>query len=150
MTLNLTSLHTQVRMTYVYNMGLLMAGITDENETETVDAVTELNEEYGAMLSALEGAHTRDEESNGGFVAFVECFGMNVEDATELEDTCNAYDSAYIGCMTPEEYAQNLTEECYDIPEHLATYVNYEAMGRDMELEGSISENDGHLFHTNW
>jgi hypothetical protein len=150
MKFDLNALHAHTRMSYVYNMGQLMCGLDHENETETVDAVTELNEEYGAMLSALEGAQEREENTGGGFVAFVENFGMDVSTADELESTCDAFDSAYIGEMSVEEYAQQTTEECYDIPEHLANYVDYEAMGRDMTLGGDVSENDGHLFHSNW
>lgn len=32
------------------------------------------------------------------------------------------------------EYAQELTEETTEIPDHLAFYLDYEAMGRDMAL----------------
>lgn len=39
-----------------------------------------------------------------------------------------------------EEYAEQLTNDCYDIPEFLKFYVNYEKMGYDMQSSGEIYE----------
>lgn len=39
---------------------------------------------------------------------------------------------------SPEDYAEELTEETTQIPEHLAFYIDYEKMGRDMELGGDV------------
>jgi antirestriction protein len=36
------------------------------------------------------------------------------------------------------DYAQQLTEETSDVPEHLAFYIDYDKMGRDMEMSGDI------------
>jgi len=36
------------------------------------------------------------------------------------------------------DFAQQLSEETNDIPEHLKYYIDYERMGRDMELSGDI------------
>jgi hypothetical protein len=35
-------------------------------------------------------------------------------------------------------YAQQLTEQKGDIPQHLEMYIDYRCMGRDMELGGDI------------
>ena len=46
------------------------------------------------------------------------------------EAFCGKYESA-------ADYAQELTEECGDpIPEHLANYINWESMARDMGHDG--------------
>ena len=36
-------------------------------------------------------------------------------------------------------YAEELTEETTEIPAQLQGYIDYERMGRDMELNGAIS-----------
>ncbi|WP_409313927.1 antirestriction protein ArdA [Pseudomonas putida] len=57
----------------------------------------------------------------------------SVEEArkTAEEDYCGSYESL-------ADYAQELTEETTQIPESLAYYINYEAMARDMELNGDV------------
>lgn len=35
-------------------------------------------------------------------------------------------------------YAEELTEQTGDIPQHLQFYIDYKRMGRDMELSGDI------------
>lgn len=37
-----------------------------------------------------------------------------------------------------EDYARRMTEDTAEIPDHLANYIDYERMGRDMELSGDI------------
>lgn len=45
----------------------------------------------------------------------------------------------YSGCYKSlADYAQELTEETTQIPECLAHYIDYEKMGRDMELGGDV------------
>ena len=36
------------------------------------------------------------------------------------------------------DYAEELTESTTETPQHLAFYIDYEKMGRDMELSGDI------------
>ena len=36
------------------------------------------------------------------------------------------------------EYAEELTDNTAEVPENLAYYIDYERMGRDMELSGDI------------
>jgi len=57
----------------------------------------------------------------------------SVEEArkTAEEDYCGSYESL-------ADYAQELTEETTQIPESLAYYINYEAMARDLELNGDV------------
>lgn len=45
----------------------------------------------------------------------------------------------YLGCYESlTDYARELTEECTQIPDNLAFYIDYEAMARDMELNGDV------------
>ena len=60
-------------------------------------------------------------------------FGDNIEDATK------AIEDHYAGeYKSLADYAEELTEQTGDIPEHLAFYIDYERMGRDMELSGDV------------
>ena len=47
------------------------------------------------------------------------------------------------------DYAEELTDNCCDVPRYLINYVDYDAMGRDMELNGEISEIEHHVLVTN-
>lgn len=73
-------------------------------------------------------------------------FNGNVEEARQ------AIEENYCGCYgSVAEYAQELTEETSQIPEHLAFYIDYESMGRDMEMGGDIytiqtSYDEVHIF----
>lgn len=58
----------------------------------------------------------------------------------------------YMGCYSGvADYAQEITESCTEIPEHLQFYIDYERMGRDMVMSGDIitfeeSYNQVHIF----
>ncbi len=57
----------------------------------------------------------------------------------DLDEAKKAIEESYSGCHScAADYAQELTEETSEIPEHLAFYIDYEKMGRDMELSGDI------------
>lgn len=49
------------------------------------------------------------------------------------------------------DYAYELIEDCYDTKNmgNLANYIDYDAFGRDLELEGSIQEIDYNVYWTN-
>lgn len=56
-----------------------------------------------------------------------------------LEDARKAMEDSYSGCYKSlADYAEELTEGTSQIPENLAYYIDYERMGRDMELSGDI------------
>lgn len=56
----------------------------------------------------------------------------------DLDDAKTAFDNYWGEFENLEEYARNLTEETgMEIPNHL-NYIDYAAMGRDMELSGDI------------
>ncbi len=57
----------------------------------------------------------------------------------DLEDAKKALEENYNGCYSSlADYAEELTIETSQIPENLAFYIDYERMGRDMELSGDI------------
>ena len=71
----------------------------------------------------------------------------------DLEDAKKAIEENYAGCYSSlADYAEELTEGTTDIPESLAYYIDYERMGRDMELSGDIytietAHDEVHIFY---
>ena len=69
--------------------------------------------------------------------------GFKLSDAIERADeVCIFHGSA-------SDYAEELFDDCYDIPEHLINYIDYEKVARDLEIEGSISEVAYNVYVTN-
>jgi antirestriction protein len=57
----------------------------------------------------------------------------------DLEDAKKAIEENYSGCYKSlADYAEELTEQTAEVPENLAFYIDYERMGRDMELGGDV------------
>ena len=57
----------------------------------------------------------------------------------DLDDARKAIEENYSGCYKSlADYAEQLTEDTSQIPENLAYYIDYERMGRDMDLSGDI------------
>jgi len=92
----------------------------------------------GYALGEYEGIDTAHEVAC--FIEEFPAFGgallnqfSNVEEARKAaeEDYCGSYESL-------ADYAQELTEETTEIPEALRYYIDYEAMARDMELNGDV------------
>ena len=60
-------------------------------------------------------------------------FGDSIDDAQK------AIEENYCGCYASlADYAEELIEETTQIPKHLVFYIDYEKMGRDMELGGDV------------
>jgi len=56
-----------------------------------------------------------------------------------LDDAKKAVEENYCGCyQSLADYAEELTEQSTEIPENLAFYIDYERMGRDMDLGGDV------------
>jgi antirestriction protein len=57
----------------------------------------------------------------------------------DLKEARTAAEDSYCGCYPSlADYAQELTEETTQIPENLTYYIDYERMGRDMEMNGDV------------
>ena len=60
-------------------------------------------------------------------------FGDNLEDAKK------ALEENYNGCFSSlADYAEELITDTSEVPEHLAFYIDYDRMARDMEMSGDI------------
>ena len=58
-----------------------------------------------------------------------------VSDISEAIEKC---EECYIFEGDLADYAQEITESCYDIPGYLVNYINYEKMGNEMLYDGNI------------
>ena len=70
----------------------------------------------------------------------------------DLDEARKAIEENYFGCYDSlADYAGELTEGTCQIPEHLSYYIDYDRMGRDMEMGGDIfsietAHNEVHVF----
>lgn len=84
-----------------------------------------------------------DESDRERLTAFIDCFGDCAGDIFE------AAENAYIGeYKDDEEFAYETVQSCYDLPEPLASYFDYEKYARDLMMDHSSS--NGHYFTSNW
>lgn len=67
----------------------------------------------------------------------------------DLETIQNKIDDVQIFYGPRGDYAQGVTEDCCDVPSYIAYYIDYDAMGRDMEINGEIAELDYDVYVTN-
>lgn len=57
----------------------------------------------------------------------------------DIEDARKAIEENYSGCYKSlSDYAEEMTDDTVQTPENLADYIDYERMGRDIELSGDI------------
>ena len=76
-------------------------------------------------------------------------FNDNIDEATRAKE------ENYCGCYSSiADYAQELTEQSGEIPQHLEFYIDYERMGNDMEMSGDIftietAHDEVHIFWNN-
>jgi len=47
------------------------------------------------------------------------------------------------------DYAEQLIDDCYSVPDFLVNYIDYDAMGRDFEINGELIEVERDLFVVN-
>lgn len=93
----------------------------------------------GYALSEYAGIETAHEIAC--FIAEYSDFGGELLNyfGGDLGDAKTATEENYSGCyQSLADYAQDLTEETTQIPENLTYYIDYERMGRDMEMSGDI------------
>lgn len=72
-----------------------------------------------------------------------------LERGFRLEDALDRYEEVCLYKGRPSDYAQELIEETTQIPENLRYYIDYDAIARDMRLNGEIEEIDGDTLVTN-
>lgn len=69
-----------------------------------------------------------------------EQLGFLLDCGYSLEDALDRYDDVLIFEGSASDYAYDLINETSDVPEHLRHYIDYDAIARDMEINGEITE----------
>ena len=102
--------------------------------------------EYEGLESVHEKAVFVQEHGELG-AAVLAHVGDDYDEAikTLTDGYCGEYESL-------ADYAQELTESCGDVPAHLQSYIDYDRMGRDMDMSGDIytittAHNEVHIFN---
>lgn len=62
------------------------------------------------------------------------------ENGERVEDLSSRWDDYSVYRGSAADYAREIVEDCYQLPENLVYYIDFERLGRDMVLEGSITE----------
>ncbi len=83
---------------------------------DTVVAIVEIVKEHGELGAEIIAYH-----------------GNCLDDAkTALENYCGEYDNE-------ADYAEQLMNDCYDVPEHLQFYINYDKFAHDLFINDNYS-----------
>ncbi len=72
-----------------------------------------------------------------------------LERSFKLEDALGRFDEVCLYKGRAAHYAQELIEETTEIPANLQYYIDYDAIARDMRLNGEIEEIDSETLVTN-
>ena len=104
-----------------YNLGKV-------SEYESISKLNEIAEE----LADLDGYDLEK------LAAIVEEQTDDVEIALEQMDRCTYYPG-----MTLEEVAEQIVDECYNLPEFALRYFDYEAFARDLSFDGYHETTNG-------
>jgi antirestriction protein len=89
-----------------------------------MDSIQEWNE----RCDRLEGLESWDIEK---LDAIIEATGRSLDEALDDLD-----DAIYYDGMTLEEVAEQIVDECYNLPEIALRYFDYEAFARDLRFDG--------------
>ena len=98
------------------------------------------------------GVHICEYHGIASLVAYAEFIDEHGKLGAELinyfndfPDAREAMDNRYHGEFASiAEFAQQLTEETGNIPQHLESYIDYERMGRDLEMDDVLAIETGH------
>jgi antirestriction protein len=107
----------------------------------------------GLNISEYEGIQSAHDKA-----VFIEAHGalggaVASQFGGSLDDAKRALEEGYIGeYRSIEDYAREITEDCHELPAYIENYIDYEAMGRDMEMNGDfftieLGYRKLHLFH---
>jgi len=98
--------------------------------------------EYEDIRELVELQEAFDEFEEEAVIAFIDYFGGWNKEAFQ-EAYCGDYSYAH---EPMEAYAQQLYEDCYEIPEHLIMYIAWDRVARDLSIDHY--EENGHIFRT--
>jgi antirestriction protein len=119
---------------------------------EMSEELEEIAAEHTAFEIAFDVLKDLEDEHDGAVSAFVEAFGMDLNDADDYDTCAAAFQEVYIGQQSVRDYVEDLLDSTGELNSlgHLAQYFDYDAYARDLVLGGDVTENEGFLFHSNW
>ena len=74
-----------------------------------------------------------------------EAYLDNYDSEASVEDFTDCY-QGHFDC--PEDFAEQLYFELYEIPAHLESFIDWQAVWRNLDTSGDYAEFDGHIFRT--
>lgn len=99
--------------------------------------------QYEGLESIVRKANILEELDNSGCLEAFEiwweyqCINLTVDEGDIIENFHEEYRGEY---DNEEDYAHQFMNDCYEIPEHLKYYIDYEAVWRDLSYDGYWSE----------
>jgi len=103
--------------------------------------------EYSSVVEVVRMAEILNNDSDSEHVALD--FLVNHLNY-ELNDIKGKLDAVCIFNGSRSDYAEELTADCgREVPDWLSYYIDYDAIGRDMEINGEIVEIDHNIYVTN-
>ena len=106
----------------------------DFGEVHEMDSIHEWNR-------LCNEAHNLDEYEAEMVAAAIDAYGYTFAEALEKKD-----DFVFYRNMDLEEVAEELIEECYNLPEFALRYFDYKAFGRDLSFDGYTETQWGVIF----
>ena len=146
-----------------YNEGNLAGEWIDLTDFSDVEELLEHLREIHAdeedaefMIQDWENAHPLVQEIGEDFDRLIEVvkeYTQHEESAVNAYldirgdlDCLDSFDDVYQGEWDSEEdFARNIIENCYELPDFALTYFNYSAFARDLFIS-DYSYQDGHVF----
>ncbi|MEZ4713125.1 MAG: antirestriction protein ArdA [Caldilineaceae bacterium] len=105
--------------------------------TKTEWAIHDYDGFYSLRLSEWEGF--QDVHDMALFIAEHGRLGAELLAYDGIDHAQGMMADGYAGCYkSVADFAQELTEDTTEIPENLIYYIDYERMGRDLEMSGDI------------
>ena len=111
-------------------------------EIDEYTSIEELNQMY-YLIEDIEARIPQDD-----IKAIIDGFGITLEELADKVDDITYYP----GLSDMLDLAQTLAEEGLlgEIPEWLQYYVDYDAIARDMEIEGNFAIGSNGIYEMNW
>ena len=106
-------------------------------EYESLDDLNEIAEQLEDL----------DEEQKDAVHAYTECMYDDIEKA--VETVTNGDYRVYYGCNDMADVAYEVVQErgyLDQMPENLRNYFDYEAFGRDLDIEGAFTDYNGNYY----
>jgi antirestriction protein len=111
----------------------------------------EVAEEWAIHAYDFGGMHIGENDSFEFLIQLMEAieehgeafssYHQQISGNCDLETAIEEFEDAYCGQYDSEdEYAQELFDECYDVPNHLANYIDYEKFSRDLFISDYYSQ----------